>query len=262
VVRLDRVAAGYSNDPLWTELTLDIAAGEFIAILGGNGTGKTTLLRLLLGQLRPVAGRVEVLGSQPSRGNDQVGYVPQQRNFDRDLPLRGVDLVRLGLDGHRWGVALPSRATTQRVMSALAAVGAESFAAEPVGRLSGGEQQRLRVAQALIADPALVLADEPLLSLDLASQQQICALLDTRRRQAGTAIVVVTHEVNPVLPYADRVLYLAGGAWVAGTPDRVLTTETLSRLYQAPVDVLRVRDRIVIVGAPDASHHPHDGRGS
>ncbi|MDQ1697856.1 MAG: zinc/manganese transport system ATP-binding protein [Frankiaceae bacterium] len=257
VLRLDRVAAGHGKTPLWSDLTFDIAPGEFIAVLGGNGTGKTTLLRILLGQLDPAAGRVEVLGSPPRRGNSKVGYVPQQHTFDRDLPLRGVDLVRLGLDGHRWGIALPSRAAKQRVTTAITAVGADSYATEPVGRLSGGEQQRLRVAQALVADPLMLLADEPLLSLDLASQQQVCALLDARRRQAGTAVVVVTHEVNPVLPYADRVLYLAGGAWAAGAPDDVLTTETLSRLYQAPVDVLRVRDRIVIVGTPDASHHPH-----
>src|SRR5581483_4002709 len=114
-----------------------------------------------------------------------------------------------------------------------------------------GEQQRLRVGQALVADPQLLLADEPLLSLDLASQQQIVALLDQRRRSAGTAIILVTHEVNPVLPYADRIVYLADGAWAAGSPDEVLTSETLSALYHAPIDVLRVRDRVVIVGAPD-----------
>jgi zinc/manganese transport system ATP-binding protein len=255
-VRLVDVTAGYGDRPLWASLTLDVEAGEFLAVLGGNGTGKTTLLRLLLGQLAATAGRVEVLGQPPRRGNARVGYVPQQRSFDRDLPLRASDLVRLGLDGHRWGVGRPSRAARAKVAAALEVAGATGYADAPVGRLSGGEQQRLRVAQALVADPLLLLADEPLLSLDLASQRQVSSLLDSRRQDAGTTVVVVTHEVNPVLPYADRVLYLADGAWAVGAPDEVLTSETLSRLYRTDVDVLRVRGRIVIVGTPDSAHHP------
>lgn len=261
-VGLVRVSAGYGTNTLWSDLDLEVAAGEFVAILGGNGAGKTTLLRLLLGQLAPTRGQVTVLGGPARRGNPRVGYVPQQRSFDRDLPLRGTDFVRLGLDGHRWGLALPSRSAREKVAVAVASVGAQPYATEPIGRLSGGEQQRLRIAQALVAEPELLLADEPLLSLDLASQQRITALLDDRRRQAGTAIVVVTHEINPVLPYADRVLYLAAGGWAAGRPDQVLTSETLSGLYGAPVDVLRVRDRLVIVGAPDDSHHAHAGPGA
>lgn len=255
-VSLRDVAAGYGSRPLWSDLSLEVGQGEFIAVLGGNGSGKTTLLRLLLGQLRPLSGRVEVLGAPPRRGDHRIGYVPQQRSFDRELPLRGLDLVRLGFDGHRWGVGRPSRDARRRVAEAVEAVGAAAYAEHPVGRLSGGEQQRLRVAQALVADPALLLADEPLLSLDLASQGQVCAVLDTCRRTAGAAVVMVTHEINPVLPYADRVLYLADGAWAVGTADEVLTTETLSRLYRTDVDVVRVRDRVVIVGAPDAAHHP------
>jgi zinc/manganese transport system ATP-binding protein len=256
-VRLVDAAVSFGRRPLWRDLTLDIAAGEFVVVLGGNGAGKTTLLRVLLGQVQASAGRVEVLDEPPHRGNPRVGYVPQQRAFDPDLPLRGVDLVRLGLDGHRWGTGLPGGRARARVAAALDEVGASDYARAPIGRLSGGEQQRLRIGQALVADPDLLLADEPLLSLDLASQQQVVTLLDRRRQVAGTAILLVTHEVNPVLPYVDRVVYLADGAWAAGTPDEVLTTETLSSLYMAPVDVLRVRDRIVIVGAPDASHHAH-----
>lgn len=255
-LRLEDVSASYGDAPLWSGLTLSVEAGEFVAVLGGNGVGKTTLLRLLLGQLRPTTGHVEVLGGPPRRGRARVGYIPQQRGFDAGLPLRGVDLVRLGLDGHRWGLRPGAREPAQLVDAALRAVGAVDYARAAVGALSGGEQQRLRIAQALVSDPALLLADEPLLSLDLASQQQVTALLDRRRRDAGTSVVVVTHEINPVLPYADRVLYLAGGAWAAGTPSEVLTSETLSRLYRAPVDVITVRGRIVIVGTPDSSHHP------
>lgn len=239
---------------LWSGLNLDVAPGEFIAVLGPNGSGKTSLLKVLLG-LRPLtSGTVTVCGRTPRRGSDLVGYVPQQKAFDRDIPLRGRDLVRLGLDGHRWGTALPSRAARARVEQAIESVGATSFADTPLGLLSGGEQQRLRIAQALLGDPRVLLCDEPLLSLDLAHQQVTSALIDARRRSAGTSVLFVTHEINPILPLVDRVLYLVGGRWVIGTPDEVMTGPTLSELYGTDVDVLRVRGRIVVVGAPDAAH--------
>ena len=257
VVRVRDLSVAFGNRVLWDGLGFDLAEGEFLAVLGPNGTGKTSLVRVLLGLLAPATGSVQVTGRPPLHARSRVGYVPQQRAFDRDLPLRGLDLVRLGLDGHRWGLGLRSRDSEERVRRALADVGATGYGDTPVGRLSGGEQQRLRIAQALVSDPALLLADEPLLSLDLASQRIVVDLLDRRRRDAGTPVVFVTHDVNPILSVADRVLYLGPGRWAIGTPAEVLTTETLSRLYDTPVDVLRVRGRIVVVGTPDDGgvHH-------
>jgi zinc/manganese transport system ATP-binding protein len=259
VVSLDGVAVGYPGRVLWQDLDLSIAAGEFVAVLGGNGTGKTTLLKVLLGLIRPTAGTVRVLGSEPHRGDRRVGYVPQHQAFDPDLPVRGVDLVRMGADGHRFGTGWPSASMRERVAVSLAAVGATAYATAPVGLLSGGEQQRLRVASAVVDNPALILADEPLQSLDLASQQQVADVLDERRRAIGAAVVVVTHDINPVLRHVDRVIYLAAGKWVAGTPEEVLTSETLTGLYGVDIDVVRVRDHIVIVGAPDEATGPHHG---
>ncbi len=149
------------------------------------------------------------------------------------------------------------RADPRVVDQAIEAVDAERFADRPVGRLSGGEQQRLRIAQVLVQRPELILADEPLLSLDLAQQQNVIALLDAQRRTASAAVIFVTHDVNPLLPYVDRVLYLSGGDWAAGPVDEVLTTETLSRLYGAPIDVLRVRGRVIVVGTPETGAHHH-----
>jgi zinc/manganese transport system ATP-binding protein len=261
-VCLRGVAAGYPGRIVWHDLNLDIAAGEFVAVLGGNGTGKTTLLRLMLGLLRPMEGSVSILGSPARRGDRRVGYVPQHREFDRDLPARGVDLVTLGATGHRFGLQRTPTAVTRRVGAAIDAVGAGGYATAPVGLLSGGEQQRLRIAAAIVDEPQLILADEPLSSLDLASQRQVADVLDERRRAAGSAVVVVTHDINPLLRHVDRVLYLAGGRWAAGTPDDVLTSERLSDLYGVEVDVVRVRDHVIIVGAPDqpmAAHHHHGG---
>jgi zinc/manganese transport system ATP-binding protein len=257
VASVEDLALRFDRRVLWEGLSFELQAGEFLAVLGPNGTGKTSLLRILLGLLEPSSGRVQVNGRSPREGRERVGYVPQQRAFDRDLALRARDLVRLGLDGHRWGAGRLSSDARLRIDRALAEVGASDYTDAPIGRLSGGEQQRLRVAQALVSDPALILADEPLLSLDLAYQQVITGLLDERRRSAGTPIVFVTHDINPVLGMVDRVLYLAPGSWAIGAPDDVLTSETLSQLYGTDVDVLRVRGRVVVVGTPDDQHVHH-----
>jgi zinc/manganese transport system ATP-binding protein len=250
VVAVDGLALRFGERELWHDLSFGVEEGEFLAVLGPNGAGKTSLLRVLLGQLEPTAGRVHI-------DREQLGYVPQQRAFDRDLPLRGRDLVRFGLDGSKWGAGRLSREDRHRVDNVIAAVGASSLADRPIGALSGGEQQRMRVAQALVSDPKLLLADEPLLSLDLAYQSVIVRLLDERRRSAGTPVVFVTHDVNPILDAVDRVLYLGPDGWAIGPVDDVLTSETLSRLYRTDVDVLRVRGRVVVVGTPDAEHVHH-----
>jgi zinc/manganese transport system ATP-binding protein len=240
---------------LWDGLDLRVDPGEFVAVLGPNGSGKTTLLKVLLGQRQLAHGTVRVNGRPPSERGTGIGYVPQQQAMDPDLPLRARDLVGLGLDGHLLGIRFGSRGRRAKVDAALAAVDAFSYANMPVGRLSGGEQQRLRVAQALVGDPSVLLCDEPLLSLDLANQRVVSELIDRRRAEAATAVLFVTHEINPVLPLVDRVLYLVNGQFRIGTTEQVMTSEVLSELYRTQVDVLRVRDRLVVVGADDSGTH-------
>ena len=259
-VSLRGAGVRFGDRALWDGLDLDIAPSEFLAVLGPNGSGKTTLVRVLLGLLPLTSGEVRIAGAAPRRGNPTIGYVPQQKALDADLPLRGRDLVGLGLDGHRPGLGLRGRRERRaRVDAALAAVGGTDYADRPVGRLSGGEQQRLRVAQALVGDPDVLLCDEPLLSLDLAHQRIVTELIDARRRTAGTAVLFVTHEINPVLPLVDRVLYLVGGRFRIGPPEEVMTSAVLSELYRTDVDVLRVRDRLVVVGADGRGDHCHAG---
>jgi zinc/manganese transport system ATP-binding protein len=248
VVQFKDATLEYNGRLVWSDLALTFEAPSFVAILGPNGSGKTSLLRVILGLTSLSSGTVEVLGSPPRRGNPGIGYVPQHQSFDRDLPLRGRDLVGLGVDGHRWGIGRSSPASRRIVAEAIADVEATSFADAPIGRLSGGEQQRLRIAQALVGSPDLLLCDEPLASLDLHHQQEITELIAGWHKRSGRTVLFVTHDVNPILPLVDRVLFVVNGRWAAGTPDEVLTTERLSDLYGSHVDVLRVHDRVLVVG--------------
>jgi zinc/manganese transport system ATP-binding protein len=257
------LAAGYGHRAVWTDATFNIARGEFVAVLGPNGSGKSTLLRVLLGLVQPLAGEVRVLGHQPQRGDAAIGYVPQRRTLNAELAIRGRDLVGLGIDGHHWGIALPgpgSRLKAAMVDQAIAAVGADSYAHRPLGQLSGGELQRLLLAQALIGDPQLLLLDEPLASLDVRNQIAVSQLVARLAQERGFTTVLVTHDVNPLLPILDRVLYVAAGRVLCGTPEEVITSDALSRLYGTRVEVLRdSRGRLFVVGLDEEIAHPHGG---
>lgn len=244
---------------LWSGLDLSVQPGEFIAVLGPSGSGKTTLLRSILG-LQPLsAGTIELMGEPVSRGNSRVGYIPQQRSLATDTSMRARDLVALGVQGGRFGLPLPHRGDREKVDRLLDAVGASHYANRRVGLLSGGEQQRLRVGQALADDPALLLCDEPLSNLDLANQVAVTDIIDRERRDRRAAVLFVTHDINPILDRVDRILYIAGGRFVLGSPDEVLQTSVLSDLYGTPVYVLRAGGRLLVVGAPDLEpHHLHD----
>jgi zinc/manganese transport system ATP-binding protein len=260
VLRIEGAALRFGTRELWTGLDLDVRAGEFVAVLGPNGSGKTSLLKTILGQQRLDAGTARIEGRPLRRGDRRVGYVPQQKLIPVGTPVRGRDLVSFGVNGHRFGLPIPRAGERARVDQLIADVGATSYADRPVGLLSGGEQQRLRVGQALAGDPVLLLCDEPLLSLDLQHQRGISELIDRRRRETETAVVFVTHDVNPVLDMVDRVLYLAGGRFLQGSPDEVLRGDVLSDLYGTPVDVIRSGGRVIVVGAPDGhDHHAEAG---
>lgn len=257
VVSLRSASLSFGGRTLWQDLDLDINPGEFLAVLGPNGSGKTSLLKVLLGLQDLDTGTALIDGGRVHRGSRKFGYIPQQKSFAPETPLRARDLVGLGIDGHKWGLRLRGAAYRSSVDALLEKVGALHYADAPVGRLSGGEQQRLRVAQALATDPKVLLCDEPLLSLDLHHQQAVSRLIDTQCRDNDSAIVFVTHEINPVIDYVDRVLYLAGGRFRVGAPEEVMTSEVLSDLYDSKVEVINNNGRIVVVGLPDATTHHH-----
>lgn len=253
-VCLSDACVAFGGRVLWDHLDLDIMPGEFIAVLGPNGAGKTTLLRVLLGQVPLTHGHVEIGGRPVRTGSRRIGYVPQQKSLDTRAVIRGRDLVGFGLDGDRWGLSFPSRRKREIVDAALASVDATSYADAPLSMLSGGEQQRLRIAQALVTNPRILLCDEPLLSLDMAQQASVTALIDRTRREQDVAVLFVTHEINPILPYVDRVVYIAGGQARIGKPEEVMTSKTLTEVYGRPVEVLRHHDQIIVFGAEDQPH--------
>ncbi|SED91574.1 zinc/manganese transport system ATP-binding protein [Arthrobacter alpinus] len=252
VITLKRATLKYGSRTLWQDLNLDVRPGEFLAVLGANGSGKTSFLKILLGLAPLSSGQIMLDGVPAKRGSRAIGYVPQQKHFAPDTALRARDLVGLGVDGDKWGFRLRGRAYRQRVDELLEMVGAASYGKIPVGMLSGGEQQRLRIAQALASNPKVLLCDEPLLSLDMHHQKAVSALVAEQAKANGTAVVFVTHEINPILEHVDRVLYLAGGRFTLGTPEQVMRTEVLSKLYGTNVQVLNVEGRLVVVGRPDS----------
>ncbi len=258
VLEITGAALHRGGRELWAGLDLTVDPGEFIAVLGPSGSGKTTLLRSILG-LQPLsAGHIRVGGEKVHRGNPRIGYIPQQRPMAPDTSMRARDVVALGVQGSRFGLPIPRRGDRARVDALIEGVGAAHYADRPVGMLSGGEQQRLRVGQALADAPSVLLCDEPLSNLDLANQRGITDIIDRERRERGAAVLFVTHDINPILGRVDRILYIAGGRFVLGTPDEVLQSRVLTDLYGTPVFVLRAGDRLVVVGVPDAEpHHDH-----
>ena len=257
VLSIQEATFGYDERALWSNLNLDVAQGEFIAIIGSNGSGKTSLLRAILGQEQLTSGQILLDGKPVTTGSRRIGYIPQARNVDAHTPLLARDLLTMGLNGHRFGLPFTSRKDRARVDHILGCIDGHSLAKLPVGQLSGGQLQRFRVGQAVIDEPDLILADEPLSALDLAQQRTLADLIDQERKDHSAAVLFVTHDVNPVLEMVDRVLYLANGAFKIGTPDEVLRSEVLSELYGTPVDVVRNQGRVVVLGAHGADHEHH-----
>ena len=267
----DQLSVGYPGRLVWEDATFDVRSGEFVAIIGPNGAGKTTLFRLLLGLIPVRSGSLRIFDRTPQRGSPRIGYVPQRHTIDQSTHVRSFDLVRLGHAGHRWGFPWSGRRETEAAMQALAAVGASELGERPLNELSGGELQRVFLAEALASDPELLLLDEPLSNLDLRRAQELAGLVHRVVVARRMASLLVAHDINPLIPYLDKVVYVANGRVASGPPKEVLTSERLSRLYGVDVEVLRdSRGNFVIVGGEGHTegeivggegHHEGEGGG-
>jgi zinc/manganese transport system ATP-binding protein len=262
LLRLDGIGIRLGGRTVLSDVSFAVRPGEFTGLIGPNGAGKTTLLKVILGLLAPTSGRVLLDGrTRPRRGSGRIiGYVPQKLAIEPDIPLRARDVVGLGLDGNRLGFPLPSAARRDRVAEALHAVGAQAYADARVGELSGGEQQRVMIAHALISRPRLLLLDEPLANLDLRSEQGVVAVLSRLAREQQIAVLISAHEMNPLLGSMDRVVYVAAGRAAAGRTDEVIRTEVLSTLYGSHVDVLHVHGRVLVMAGDEPGQAPESLR--
>ena len=261
LLRLENIGVRLGGRQILSGVSFSVAPGQFTGLIGPNGAGKTTLLRVILGLQQPTEGRVLLNGSPKTRqGGGLIGYVPQKLAIDQDMPLRARDVVGLGIDGNKLGFPLPSASRRQRITEALEAVGAESYADARIGELSGGEQQRVLIAQALIGRPRLLLLDEPLANLDLRSEQGIVSVLARLAHEQGIAVLISAHDLNPLLREIDTVVYVAAGRAAAGRTDEIIQSDVLSALYGSRVDVLHVNGRVLVIAGEEQqepqAHHP------
>jgi len=260
-IELEGVTLARAGRIILKDVTAAIRPGEFIGIFGPNGAGKTTLLHAILGLLPLASGTLRVFGAAPTRGNRAAGYLPQRRSANADHRLRGWDFVASAFQGERWGLPLLTRAGKDEVAWAIETVEASALAQRPLAELSGGEMQRLLLAQALLGKPKLLLLDEPLISLDPHFQHAVVALVKRIQRDQAITVLFTAHELNALLPAMDRVLYLGQGQAALGRVDEVITSAVLSRLYGTAIEVVRVRDRVLVVSAEgpvEAEAHRHD----
>lgn len=255
VAQVDHLTVVLRGRPVLKDVSFSLEAGEFVSLIGPNGAGKSTLLRVLLGLIPPTDGSVRVLGQPVDRGNPRIGYVPQHQTFYESTPLRGRDMVALGVDGTRYGPPTPGRARSQTVQQALDDVRAGAYADMPIARLSGGEQQRLMLAQALVGNPELLLLDEPLANLDIRSRREVVDLVRDISRARRIAVIFVAHDVNPLLGCMDRVLYIANGRAVIGPQDQIVRGDVLSELFGFPVHVIRADGHVLVSTADGDECH-------
>lgn len=254
-IRASGLEVGYRHRTIWTDANFEVEAGEFVAVIGPNGAGKTTLFRLLLGLQRPRAGTLEVLGQHPLRGSPRIGYVPQHHTIDHDTHVAAESLVRLGLVGSRWGSSVHLRVEREAATEALRRVGAADLGPRSLNALSGGELQRVFLAEAMVGDPEMLLLDEPLSNLDLRRSRELVEVVHSLVRAHRVTTLLVAHDINPLIECLDKVIYIANGRVATGRPADVLTSSSLSALYGVPVEVLHdSRGNIVIVGG----ENPHE----
>jgi len=249
IVTAENVTAGYPGNIVWQDADFSLDRGEFIAVIGPNGAGKTTLFRLLLGLQQPIKGTIRIFDKIPHRGNSRIGYVPQRHVFDSDTNVECIELVHLAYCGQRWGFHLSAKSERERALDALKAVGAAELAPKPLNALSGGELQRIFLAEALVSDPDILLLDEPLSNLDIRRADELVQLVNSVVRSRNVTALLVAHDINPLLPYLDQVVYVANGKVATGAAKEVLTTEGLSALYGTQVEVIHdSRGNVAIIG--------------
>lgn len=258
IISAQKLSAGYGHRVIWKDANFSIKKGEFIGLLGANGAGKTTLFKILLGIEEPISGKLHLFGSTPKKGNSHIGYVPQRTFIDSETKIDAIEYVRLGINGTKFGFsgAKETKREYEESLNALKLVDAENLAYRPLSELSGGEAQRIFLAQALVSKPDLLLLDEPLANLDIRRETQLISLISKIVKVQNISVMLIAHDINPLLPVVDRIIYIANGRVASGKPNEIITSKKLSELYNAPIEVLRgSKGRLAVLGVEEAAHH-------
>lgn len=259
VINIENLTLGFSEKRIIQNFCATVRAGEFVGIFGSNGAGKSTLLRALLGLVTPQSGRIDILGQCAKRGNVHIGYLSQFRQFANTNSLSGRAYLSAVYHGFRWGLPIHSKAEKMQLDQVIQLTNIGGFVDRPYLQLSGGERQRVALAQALIGNPKILLLDEPLSGLDPAQQEKIVHTIQTIQRQLNIAVLFTAHDINPLLGVMQQVIYLAHGKAAIGTVAEVVTSEKLSWLYDAPIEVIKHDELLFVIHAKLGSNiHAHD----
>ena len=259
IIEAKNLKVKYKDKLIWSDASFNIQQGEFVGVLGPNGAGKTTLFKLLLGLIDQTDGSLKLFNSSPKKGNSRIGYVPQRRNIDKDMNVSAIELVKLGIDGGKWSwqETLSRKSKDKLALKTLEHVNAKDLAYQPLGILSGGELQRIYLAQALVGEPELLLLDEPLANLDIKNEYNLVQLISGIVKSKNISVLLIAHDLNPLLPVLDKVIYVARGNISSGSPSKIITSESLSKLFGSSVEVLKdSKGRVAILGIEESSH-PH-----
>jgi zinc transport system ATP-binding protein len=234
IVRLEDVSVKYGEVKALEDVNLSIVQHDFLGIIGPNGGGKSTLLKVILGLVKPISGSVSIFGKPPEQARSQIGYVSQHPAFDRDFPASVWDVVMMGRYSNAGLFRRYSNEDRAAAEKALTQVDMLGYRENQIGRLSGGQQQRIFVARALVAAPKLLLLDEPTASIDTTMQTEFYELLEELKK--SLTIVMVSHDIGAVSIYVDKIACLNGHLYYHGSKE--ITPEILEATYKCPVQLI------------------------
>jgi zinc transport system ATP-binding protein len=232
IISIRELWAGYERETILEDINLTVGELDFVGIIGPNGGGKTTLLKVLLGLIVPTRGEVRILGKTPQKGREYVGYVPQLMEHDRAFPIRVRDVVRMGRLGRKKLFQGYSRQDEEKVMESLDRVGMLSYGGRAIGELSGGQRQRVYIARALAVEPQVLILDEPTASVDPQIRNSIFSLL--QELNESITILMISHDVGAMSSYVKSIGCLNRRLYYHG--EKLLTPAMLEQVYHCPID--------------------------
>lgn len=254
IIKADKLVLDYKSNLVLKNASFNITPRTFNVVLGPNGSGKTTLFKAILGLKEISSGTLLVFNEEPKRGNKKIAFIPQKRDLE-GINLKVRDFVRLGLDGYKWGIGLRFKGIEQKIDQALSMVDAKVFKNKSINQLSGGEVQRIFLAQALVGNPEVLLLDEPMANLDIKWENELLMTLDDLVKKEGLTVILITHDLNPLYNVTDQVIYMANHKLASGKVEEILTSDILSNLYDSNVEVVRdAKNHQLIIGIEEKGH--------